>query len=63
MDCRLVSAWRITEADLWDHDHLDLCGPARLVIQDNGSLEVEIAYHLGDEAVLNAIRATSSAAC
>lgn len=110
IDCRLVGTWRITEADLWDHDYLDLCGPATLVIQDDGhgaidfgalqagldleygrsivfftwtgydemdeasgsgsaellddgSLEIEFAYHLGDEAILKAIHATSSAAC
>ena len=110
MPCQLVGTWRITEADLWDHDHLDLCGPATLAIQDDGhgeiafgalqagldleygrsivfftwtgfdemdevsgsgsaellddgSLEIEFAYHLGDEAVLKAKRTTSSAAC
>lgn len=110
MPCRLVGQWRITEADIWDQNHLDLCGPASLVIQDDGrgeiafgalqagldleygrsmvfftwagfdemdkvsgtgsaellddgSLEIEFAYHLGDEAMLKAKRATSSAAC
>ena len=28
----IVGRWRIVEADLWDRDHLDLCGPALLVI-------------------------------
>lgn len=30
---------------------------------DDGSLEIEFAYHLGDEAILKAKRATSSTAC
>lgn len=110
MDCQLVGSWRINEADIWDQDHLDLCGPATLVIQDDGhgeiafgalqagldveygrsmvfftwagfdemdeirgsgsaellddgSLEIEFTYHLGDEAILQAKRTTSSAAC
>jgi len=36
-------------------------GSAELL--DDGSLEIEFAYHLGDEAVLRAQRATSSTAC
>ena len=28
----LVGRWRIVEADLWDRDFLDLCGPATLVV-------------------------------
>jgi len=31
-DCRLVGRCPIVEADLWDRDHLDLCGPATLTI-------------------------------
>ncbi|WP_158877431.1 hypothetical protein [Antarcticirhabdus aurantiaca] len=30
--CKLVGRWRIVEADLWDRDHLDLCGPATMTI-------------------------------
>ena len=30
--CRLLGRWRIVEADLWDHDYLDLCGPATIII-------------------------------
>jgi hypothetical protein len=30
---------------------------------DDGSIEIEFAYHNGDEAVLKAKRATSSTAC
>ena len=36
-------------------------GSAELL--DDGSLEIEFAYHLGDEAVLRAERETSSTAC
>lgn len=31
--------------------------------QDDGTLEIEFAYHLGDEATLTAQRVTSSTAC
>ena len=106
----VVGRWRIVEADLWDRDHLDLCGPASFVLranghgeiafgamqasldvddgpdeigftwagfdgvtevsgagsaelQDDGSLQIEFEYHLGDEAVLKAVREPSSTAC
>jgi hypothetical protein len=36
-------------------------GSAKL--NDDGSIEIEFAYHNGDEAVLKAKRATSSTAC
>ena len=108
-NCQLVGRWRIVEADIWDRDHLDLCGPATLTITaqggeiafgaleagleveyardsigfrwagcaqgdqvegegtaellDDGTIEIEFAYHNGDEAVLKAKRATSSTAC
>lgn len=39
-DCRIVGRWRIVEADLWDGEYLDLCGPATLVIGDDGQGEV-----------------------
>jgi hypothetical protein len=99
-----------SSADLWDRDHLDLCGPASLVVQANGhgeiafgamqagldvdygpdeigftwggfeemnevsgsgsaelqaggSLKIEFEHHLGDEAVLKAVRDPSSTAC
>ena len=105
-ECQLFGHWRIVEADLWYRDHLDLDGPAMMVIRgeitfgamqgsldleygrtivfftwegfdemdevrgsgsaellEDGSLEIEFAYHLGDEAVLRAERETSSTAC
>ena len=109
-DNPVVGRWRIVEADLWDRDYLDLCGPASLVVrangdgeiafgalqasldidygpgeigfawtgsdemdevsgsgsaelQEDGSLEIEFEYHLGDEAVLRAVRDPSSTAC
>ena len=40
-DCRLIGRWRTVEADLWDREHLDLCGPARLTITAQGG---EIAF-------------------
>ncbi len=39
--CRLIGRWRIVEADLWDCAHLDLCGPATLIITARGG---EIAF-------------------
>jgi hypothetical protein len=106
----VVGRWRIIEADLWDRDYLDLCGPATLVVkasghgeiafgamqasldidygpaeigftwagfdemdevsgagsaelQDDGSLQIEFDYHLGDEAVPKAVRDPSSTPC
>jgi len=38
-------------------------GPGSAELLDDGSLEIEFAYHLGDEAVLKAERVTSSTAC
>jgi hypothetical protein len=110
MGCRLIGRWRIVAADLWERDHLDLCGPATLDIRadghgeiafgalqasldlaygrsdvsfdwigfdemdevigsgsaellEDGSLEIEFDHQHGDEAILKAERATSSAAC
>ena len=39
--CLLLGRWRIIEADLWDRDYLDLCGPAMLTITAQGG---EIAF-------------------
>ena len=36
----IVGRWRIIEADLWDRDHLDLCGTATLVIGAHGQGEI-----------------------
>ena len=36
----VIGRWRIVEADLWDRDHLDLCGPATLVIRPAGDGEI-----------------------
>lgn len=110
MGCKLVGRWRIVEADIWERDHLDLCGPAAMRVRadghgeiafgaleathdieygrssidftwvgfdemdqvsgkgsaellDDGSIEIEFAYHHGDEAVIKAKRSTSSTAC
>ena len=38
--CQLVGRWRIVEADLWDRDYLDLCGPATIVIGAEGRGEI-----------------------
>ncbi len=109
-NCELVGRWRIVEADIWDRDYLDLCGPAMITITDHGrgeiafgamqatldieysrssvgftwegfdemdevrgdgsaellddgAIEIEFAFHNGVEAVLKAIRVTSSTAC
>ena len=42
-------------------DEVSGSGSAELL--DDGTLEIEFAYHLGDEAVLKAKRGTSSTAC
>lgn len=109
-DCLLLGRWRIVEADLWEHDYLDLVEPATMIIRadsrgeivfgamqagldleysrsmvfftwagfdemdevhgsgsaellDDGSVEIEFEYHLGDNATLTAKRETSSTAC
>ena len=41
----------------------DVSGSGAAELQDDGSLEIAFAYHLGDEAVLKAERMTSSTAC
>ena len=109
-NCPLISRWRIVEADLWERDHLDLCGPARITIRpdghgeialgaleagldlqygrsivyftwegceemdevrgsgsaellDDGTLEIEFDYHLGDQAIMTAKPTPSSTPC
>jgi hypothetical protein len=32
MNSKLVGRWRIVEADIWDRQYLDLCGPASMVL-------------------------------
>jgi hypothetical protein len=50
-----------TWAGFDEMDEVTGSGSAELL--DDGRLEIEFAYHLGDEAVLKAERATSSTAC
>lgn len=50
-----------TWAGFDEMDEVSGSGSAELL--DDGTLEIEIAYHLGDEAVLKAKRDTSSTAC
>lgn len=38
--CRLIGRWRITKSDLWDRDHLGLCGPAMITIGNDGHGEI-----------------------
>ena len=40
MNCKLVGRWRIVEADIWDRQYLDLCGPAAIIIRANGRGEI-----------------------
>ena len=40
MNCKLVGRWRIVEADIWDRQYLDLCGPASIIIRANGRGEI-----------------------
>ncbi len=39
-DNPVVGRWRIIGADLWDREHLDLCGSASLVVRANGDGEI-----------------------
>jgi hypothetical protein len=39
-NCKLVGRWRIVEADIWDRQYLDLCGPAMIIIRANGRGEI-----------------------
>ena len=41
----------------------DVSGSGAAELRDDGSLEIEFAYHLGDEAILKAEQMTSSTAC
>jgi hypothetical protein len=55
------SAVFFTWAGFDEMDEVRGSGSAEL--QDDGSLEIEFAYHLGDEAILKAVREASSTAC
>jgi hypothetical protein len=102
--CQLIGRWRIVEADLWDHDYLDLVEPAYMTfnkdgrgefafgvvnatmeleyarsfvfftwvgfdegdevtgsgsaeLDDDGTVEIELSFDDGDDAVLKARRA------
>lgn len=45
-------------------DEMDeVTGSGSAELLDDGSIEIDFAYHLGDEAVLKAVRPTSSTAC
>jgi hypothetical protein len=50
-----------TWAGFDEMDEVSGSGSAELL--DDGSIEIEFAYHLGDEAILKAKRASSSTAC
>ena len=50
-----------TWAGFDEMDEVTGSGSAELL--DDGSLQIDFAYHLGDEAVLRAVRATSSTPC
>ena len=41
----------------------DASGSGSAELLDDGSIEIEFAYHLGDEAILKAKRAPSSTSC
>ncbi|MER8957219.1 hypothetical protein NKH98_32135 [Mesorhizobium sp. M0833] len=41
----------------------DVTGDGHAELLDNGSIEITFAYHNGDEAILKAVRQTSSTAC
>jgi hypothetical protein len=41
----------------------DVSGTGSAELNDDGTIEIAFAYHLGDEAVLKAERMTSSTAC
>lgn len=41
----------------------DVRGSGSAETLEDDSLEIEFAYHLGDEATLKAVRETSSTAC
>jgi hypothetical protein len=38
--CEIIGRWRITGADLWDRDYLDLVEPAHLTVGEDGRAEL-----------------------
>ena len=57
-DCKLIGRWRIVEADTWDREYLDLCGPATLTIRDDGwgeiafgALQASLDFEYGRESI------------
>ena len=68
-DRQLVGRWRITEADLWERDFLDLVGPATMTIKADGHGEIALApsrptsTSTTPEAVFKVVRESSSTAC
>lgn len=51
--------WRIIKADLWNRDHLDLCSPARMIVQANG--HGDIAFRAKQVASASIMAPTRSA--
>ena len=41
----------------------EVSGSRSAELQDDGSLQIEFEYHLGDQALLKAVRDPSSTAC
>lgn len=41
-NCQLIGRWRIVQADIWDRDHLDLCGPAMIKITRQGRGDIAL---------------------
>lgn len=99
--CALIGKWRITEADIWDREYLDMLDPAQISFEsngngtlnfgcvkasldcehagtliyfnwqgfdemneasgdgsaelmENGQIEIELRFHIGDEAIIKA---------
>ena len=59
-DCRLIGRWRIVEADLWDREDLDLCGPATLTITAQGGEIAFGAMEAGSKSNTPATRSASA---
>jgi hypothetical protein len=57
--CLIVGTWRITGADIWDREYLDLSGPARFVINRDGRTMIFYTWMGFDEG--DEVRGTGSA--